>query len=78
MGLGPGERPERWRWGRRVRLVLDQGVSHIVMQVQQALLLLSGIVEKFSFFFLVFILKQRKRVLVQREKERKSDLTSFI
>lgn len=24
MWLGPGERPKRWRRGRRVRLVLDQ------------------------------------------------------
>ena len=43
-----------------MRLVLDQRVSNIVVQVQQTLLLLlSGRVEKFSFFLLVFILNKK-------------------
>ena len=60
--LGPGEWPKRRRRRRRVRLVLDQRVSNIVVQVQQTLLLLlllSGRVEKFSFFLLVFILNKK-------------------
>ena len=48
-----------------MRLVLDQRVSNIVVQVQQTLLLLlllSGRVEKFSFFLLVFILNKKNSI----------------
>ena len=48
-----------------MRLVLDQRVSHIVVQVQQTLLLLlSRRVEKFSFFLLVFILHKKARLSI--------------